>query len=94
MCLILSHVRLEDNEAFQRIDQRIFGQREIPKLADERRQNMPVFFVEGRFDLGRCGHPTYCFCPHSGRISIEPSFALGILAAQRIASSRSWQSST
>ena len=87
-----------DLPAFQRIHQgileRVLRQREISKLADERRQNPPVLFAKGRFDL-RCGaHPAYCFSDHNGRISIEPYFAVGIFSAQRIASSRSAHSST
>src|SRR2546421_481525 len=80
------------------IVQRILSQREISKLADERRQNTPMFFAESGFDLRGCGHMLirtcayYCAPLHKGRTSIVPQRALGIFDAQLVASSRSLHS--
>src|SRR5687767_11057118 len=79
----------------------VFGEVEVAEDADQRGQDAAVGVVEDTLDCcftgeatggltGGPGRPSYC-C-QSGRSSIAPSWALGILAAQLIASSRSLHS--
>src|SRR3981081_3212882 len=82
----------------------VLSEIKIAENSNQRGQDPAVRFTKDQLDRG-LGRPSrrphgwlnYCFqlsadCCHRGRISTEPFWAWGILAAQLIASSRSLQS--